>query len=107
MEWALEDQKIQLGERVLHQNSLSGKNLNVYSGRAASLVYPSKGYSLATLLYLKKVFAPQNKWFISPVLSLLIQKAIMNTKSFFARTMEWGTWRPLNPARRAPKTLLV
>jgi hypothetical protein len=40
MELTLEDQKIQLGERVLHQNSLSGKNFDVYSGRAASLVYP-------------------------------------------------------------------
>jgi hypothetical protein len=94
MEWALEDQKIQLGERVLHQNYLSGKNLNVYSGRAASSVFPSKGYSLATLLYLKKVFALQNKWFISRVLSLFIQKAIMNTKSFFARTMEWALEDP-------------
>ncbi len=38
--------------------------------------------TLATILYQKKVFAEQNMWSISFTLSLPIQKAIRNTKSF-------------------------
>ena len=43
----------------MHQNSISGKSFDNYSGRAAFLVFPSKGYSLATLLYESKAFAEQ------------------------------------------------
>jgi hypothetical protein len=64
-------------------NSHSGNNFDNYSGRAASLVHPGKGHSVATLLYQKKYLLSKYVIYLFYSLSLFSYRKHKGIKSHF------------------------